>query len=205
MHLVPKPKPTTSYSKDTQKMLDKMMNASGLPQAEQRRLRAACAAGPSAPLAARRRPAGAAQAKYEDLLQGVPINPAMNLPGAHRKTRAAILADNGGSLEREQYGGGRPVEDRAAQVERLQQQMTYGRVLGKPDGAVAAPKPQPKPVKRPEDDLRASIVSEIDERLQFVSAMRAAGKTEHEDAVLAQIAERKHDLQRLDELARSDD
>lgn len=157
MHLVPPQKKVTSYSQDTQKMLDKMMKKTGLPQAEQRRLRAACAAGPAAQLAARRRPACAATAKprpYEDLLKGVPINPAMALPGSHRKTRAMIVAENGGSMERDQYGGGRPVEDRAIKVERLQQQMTYGKVLAKPD-AVARAKPsapRPTPTARPEDE-----------------------------------------------------
>jgi len=208
--MIPKPKPTTSYSKDTQAMLDKMMSASGLPKTEQRRLRAACAAGPSAPLpAARRRPAGAGARphQYEDLLKGVPINPRMNLPGAHRRTQAMILAEHGGSLERDQYGGGPPPADRAAQVLQLQQQMEFGRVL--PEGPSAAgpsrgaPKPKPR-AERPEDALRSSIIAEIDERRQFIETMRAAGKTEHEEAIQGQIAERLNDLKRLEALESND-
>ena len=39
MNMIPKPQPATKYSKDTSALLDKMMSASGLPKAEQRRLR----------------------------------------------------------------------------------------------------------------------------------------------------------------------
>ena len=205
--MMPKPPKITSYSKDTQTLLDSMMSQSGLPQAEQRRLRQACAAGPSARLAPpRRRPAGAASAAprpYEDLLQGVPINPAMNLPGSHRRTQAQIVAEHGGSMDRPQSRGGpRPV-DRAKQTLALQQQMEFGRVLPEPGGkgAAAAAPPRLPPQRRPEAELRDKVVAEIDERSQFLHAMHAAGRTEHDEAIKAQIAERLHDLERIDKLA----
>lgn len=204
--MMPRAKPVTAYSNDTQKLLDSMMTQSGLPQAEQRRLRAACQAGPSARLPpARRRPAAAATAKpaeYEDLLKGVPINPAMQLPGTHRRTQAMIVAENGGSLERPQFRGGpRPV-DRAKQTLALQQRMEFGRVLPEPSSqSPATAQPMPPRAARPEQELRNKIVAEIDERQDFLHAMHSAGRSEHDGAIKAQIAERLHDLERLDKLA----
>lgn len=62
--------------------------------------------------------------------------------------------------------------------------------------------PQPPPPRQcAEDSLRSAIVGEIEERRQFLDAMGAAGKFEHEAAVKAQIAERMNDLARLDKLS----
>lgn len=205
--MMPRPQPVKAYSKDTKNMLDKMMKDVGLPQAEQRRLRQAVAAGPSAPIA-RRRPGPASanaapQHRYEDLLQGVPINPMMRLPGAHRKSQAAILREHGGTMERDQFRGGLPAKDRTVMVTALQQQMEFGRTL---PGPSADPKPRPAPSrsmvpKSSEDGLRDSIVTEIDERREFLETMRAAGRSgEHESAIKGQIAERLNDLKRLDAL-----
>ena len=111
-----------------------------------------------------------------------------------------ILAEHGGSMERDQYGGGRPVVDRKVVVQQHQQRMEFGRVLPEPPPP-AEPRGMPKPrAERPEDALRSSILAEIDERRQFVETMRAAGRTEHEAAIKGQIAERLNDLKRLDAL-----
>ena len=143
------------------------------------------------------------QRPYEDLLKGVPINPMMQLPGAHRRSQAQIVADNGGSMERPQFRGARPGQDRTKLVTQLQQQMEYGHALPEPpaDGANStAPPPPPPPKRSAEAALRDSIVAEIDERREFLEVMRHAGKTEHESAVQGQIAERLNDLKRLDAL-----
>ena len=207
---MPKPQPVKKYSADTQKLLDKMMNQSGLPQAEQRRLRQACASGPSAPVARRRPGPASANAMprqgYEDLLQGVPINPNMRLPGTRLKTKDMILREHGGSMERDQYGGGRPVQDRSVTITALQQRMEFGYELAGPS---ANPAPRPAPTrsmapKTSEDSLRDSIMTEIEERQTFLSTMRAAGKTEHEAAIRTQIEERMQDLRRLDALTSED-
>ena len=191
-------------------MLDSMMSSAGLPLAEQRRLRAACAAGPSAPIARR---GGAAAARrgppqqqpYEDLLRGVPINPtlARQIPGAKLRSKEAIVAANGGTMERPQFGGAAP-QNRGLSKEALQQKIEFGYVLpelpseSNSSRHVALP---PKP-KSEEDILRNQIVEEIDERREFLQSMRAAGRgKEHEDAILSQISERVADLKKLEELS----
>ena len=209
--MMPRPKPVTSYSKDTKKLLDSMMSSSGLPLAEQRRLRIAVDKGPGVPLPpARRRPAprngNQPQQPYEDLLQGVPIRPNMALPGMHRKTQQQILIDHGGSMERDQFaGGGKQPKDRVAMTQQLQYKMEYGKHAPPVGGGVAsssnAPPPPPPPRQRSENDqLRDSIVTEIDERREFLEQQRAMGRTEHDAAIQTQIAERLHDLKRLDAL-----
>ena len=219
--MIPKPKPVTKYSKDTQTLLDSMMSASGLPAREQQRLRDACKAGPSAPL---RPPPGrksVAQVSrrpgpHEDLLRGVPINPrlAAQVPGARLKTKEAIIRENGGSLDRPQYGGGPKPADRSTLVLEHQQRMEFGRVLPKPAaegqlnstgrrllGGTSSSSQQPQPSSE-EEQMRASIVQEIEERRQFLDAMGSMGHTEHKVQIHEQIAERLRDLKQLDELSR---
>ena len=205
--MIPRPKPVTSYSGDTKKMLDNMMNASGIPQAEQRRLRAAVNAGPSAQLEARRRPLPVGRvAKYSDPLRGVAINPAlaMRMGGATRRSQADIVAANGGSLERPQFRGGPPVGDREASKEALQSFMQFG---GRPpaarSSAAAAPAPPAAPPPRLSEEakLRNAIVTEIEERQSFLESMRAMGRAaEHEQTIANQIAERMQELTTLDKL-----
>ena len=82
--------------------------------------------------------------------------------------------------------------------------MEFGEVLPEPKSSsnIALP-PAPKPraaSKSSEAALRDSIVAEIDERREFLEVMQAAGKTEHEQAVRGQIAERLNDLKRLEKL-----
>ena len=209
--MFPRPQPATAYSKETKKMLDSMMSASGLPLAEQRRMRAACAAGPSASLGVRRNRQAAALAssnhQYEDLLRGVPINPRMALPGTHRRTQAQIIAENGGSMDREQFRGGAPTRDRTVQKTQLQQRMEFGRVLPEVSSSDAPAKPTSAPkTYSAEDELRHSIMAEVEERQQFIATMRQMGKgAEHEEAIQGQIAERLRDLRRIDALAKADD
>lgn len=198
------------YSKDTLATLDAMMKTSNLPLYEQRRLRAAAQAGPAAPMPPpRRRPQQQAQQRgpYEDLLKGVPINPRMQLPGAHRKSQQQIIRENGGTMERAQFRGGPPASNREEQKLRFQQKLQYGYELPPlPSDAVAPPQQQheyapPRP-RREEDVLREKVVMEIAERQSFLDTMRAAGKgAEHEDAIKAQIAERMRDLKTLDDIA----
>ena len=201
-------------------MLDSMMSQSGLPLAEQRRLRAAVNAGPSAQIAPRRGAQPAARrgpqpkGPYEDLLKGVPINPnlARQIPGAKLRTKEEIVMRNGGSLERPQYGGGRPNLNRGLTKEELQQKLEFGYVLneqptaggGSGDGtrhfqpAASAPPPRQE---SEEDALRSAIVTEIDERREFLDNMRALGKgKEHEEAILGEIYSRLADLKTLDKL-----
>jgi hypothetical protein len=192
--------PVTKYSKDTKKMLDDMMKTSGLPLSEQRKLRAAAAAGPSARMHPAARKPTTVQ-PYDDLLRGIPIRPNMGLPGT-RRTQQQILASHGGSLERDQFRGGPLAADRAQQKLALQQQMEFGRALPDIPIATAEAPPQPQPSRQSaEASLRSAIVGEIEERRQFLDAMSAAGKFEHETAVKAQISERMHDLERLDKLS----
>lgn len=200
----------TKYSKDTLATLDAMMKTSNLPLYEQRRLKAAAAAGPAAPMPLpRRRPQQQAQQRgpFEDLLKGVPINPRMQLPGAHRKSQLQILRENGGSMERDQFRGGPPASNRDEQKLRFQQKLQYGYELGPlPSDAVSAPPQQLSALpraRREEDVLREKVVMEIAERQSFLDTMRAAGKgAEHEDAIKAQIAERMRDLKTLDDIAK---
>jgi len=196
--------PPARYSSDTKDMLDKMMSASGLPLSEQRKLRNACAAGPSAQLPPGRRPLPVGRKpKYEDPLRGVAINPsiARSLPGASRRSQQDILAMNGGSLERDQFRGGAPVKDREAHKEALQQTMAFGRELGPPTKARDPPPPLPKAKASQEQELRAAIADEIAERQQFLDSMRGAGRGgEHEATIEAQISERLADLATLDRL-----
>ena len=200
--------PVTKYSKDTQELLDRMMKTSNLPLYEQRRLRAAAAAGPQAPMPPpRRRPAAThtaqVQRPYEDLLKGVPINPAMNLPGSHRKTREQILHEHGGTMERAQFRGAAPAPNRDQQKLALQQKFEFGYELPPlpAEAATVAPKAPPPRARKEEDVLRDEILSEIAERRKFLEAMHTAGKgAEHEEAIKGQIAERLRDLKTLDAL-----
>ena len=204
-------------------MLDSMMSQSGLPLAEQRRLRAAVNAGPSASIAPRRGAQPAARrgpqpkGPYEDLLKGVPINPnlARQVPGARLRTKEEIVARNGGTLERPQYGGGRPKVGGGLNKEQLQQKFEYGYVLGEQPTVsdssgssirlqpAAASMPPPRVQRSEEDSMREAIVREIDERREFLENMRAAGKgKEHEAAILGQISERMADLKVLENLSK---
>ena len=196
------------YSKDTKQLLDSMMSASNLSLAEQRKLRAACAAGPSAQLQPARRPLPVGRMpKYEDKLKGVPINPriAQHLPGAVRRSQADILAANGGSMEREQFRGGPQIADRDEQKQRLQNRMTYGTAELPPSSVPRAARScgmeASNSTKSAEAALRDEIVGEIAERQEFLDQMRAAGcGAEHEQTITGQIAERMDDLRRLEKL-----
>ena len=191
-------------------MLDTMMASSNLPLAEQRRLRAACAAGPSAQMQPRRKPLPVGRKpKFEDPLKGVAINPmiARQLPGgAGRVTQAEILRSHGGSLERDQFRGGQPAGTSSEiQKEELQNLMTYGsKRLPEParkrTGAAASNAPQCSA----ESSLRAQISDEIAERQDFLETMRAMGRgAEHEAKVKGEISERMQDLKALDRLESS--
>jgi hypothetical protein len=217
--MIPKPRAVTKYSSDTKSMLDSMMSQSGLPLAEQRRLRAAVNAGPSAQIAPRRGAQPAARrgpqpkGPYEDLLKGVAINPnlARQIPGAKLRTKEEIIMRNGGSLERPQYGGGRPNLNRGLTKEELQQKLEFGYVLGEqpttsgggtrhlqPAAAASAP---PRRQESEEEALRSAIVEEIDERREFLDNMRALGKgKEHEARILGEISSRLADLKTLEKL-----
>ena len=86
--------------------------------------------------------------------------------------------------------------------------MEFGRVLPEP-GSSDAPPPKSTPAPKAstaEDELRHSIMAEVEERQQFIAAMRQMGKgAEHEEAIQGQIAERLRDLRRIDALASADD
>ena len=92
--------------------------------------------------------------------------------------------------------------------------MEFGRVLPKPAaegqlnstgrrllGGTSSSSQQPQPSSEGEQ-MRASIVQEIEERRQFLDAMGSMGHTEHKVQIHEQIAERLRDLKQLDELSR---
>ena len=117
---------------------------------------------------------------------------------------------NGGSLERPQYGGGRPNLNRGLTKEQLQQKLEFGYVLGEqptsggvmrnsqPAAAATAP---PRRQESEEEALRSAIVTEIDERREFLDNMRALGKgKEHQEQILGEISSRLADLKTLEKL-----
>mmetsp|Transcript_39237 Transcript_39237/g.103430 ORF Transcript_39237/g.103430 Transcript_39237/m.103430 type:complete len:209 (-) Transcript_39237:203-829(-) len=206
---IPKPRKVTSYSQDTKSMLDSMMSASNLPLAEQRRLRAAVAAGPSQQMAPRHKPLPVGRKpQFQDPLRGVPINPSLarQLPGGGgRLMHSDILAAHGGSLEREQFRGGPERVSGAVRKEELQNLMTYGKKqLPPPSKPRAAPSQALEPARSEEASMRDAIANEIAERQQFLDSMHALGKGgEHEARIKGEIAERLQDLKTLDRLETS--
>ena len=153
---------------------------------------------------------GAAQKQpYEDLLKGVPINPSLarSIPGAKIRSKQEILARHGGSLERDQYFGQGSQANRGLNKEQLAQKMTFGYVLpdlpAEGNSVGAAGKGGSSSRGTEEEQMRDQIIGEIDERKEFLDAMRAAGRgKEHEDAILGQISERLQDLRTLENLSK---
>ena len=202
---IPPPPKIHSYSKDTKAMLDSMMSASGMSQTDQRRLRAACAARPSAQLAPARKPLPVGRKpKFVDPLKGVPINPlvARQLPGGGGRVKQAdILKAHGGSLDREQYKGGLPGTSSAVKKEELQNLMTYGVKQLPPPSHKRSDAPLAAAAPPAERALRAQIADEIAERQEFLQSMRAMGRAgDHEAKITGEIAERLRDLKDLDRL-----
>ncbi len=199
---------------DTKKLLDDMMAASGLPDAERRRMRAAAEGKaverrrpPPNVLAARAGGGSAATQPYVDGLRGVPLNPRL-CPTIGVRTQAGVLASVGGSMERPQFRGARPGVNRDDEKMRLQNVMTYGRAeLGQPEaGGGAGEQPAPPPARESSEEARlhAAISREIEERSDFLNSMRLAGRAqEHEGPIAAQIAERVEELRRLEAMMAS--
>lgn len=204
MSFAPKPRAKPGKPTDTTELLDKMMDACKLPDAERRRLRAL-----GNGQRVQRRPNAQQQAprQYEDMLRGVALNPGI-VTTRYTRTQAAITASLGPQgYDRPQFAGGPPARDNEAEKTALQMRMQYGKnagLLGHASSAQLPPPPPPPPRVSEEAALHASISREIDERRNFISTMRAAGRgKEHEASIAAQIAERVDELKTVERLMRS--
>mmetsp|Transcript_4547 Transcript_4547/g.12434 ORF Transcript_4547/g.12434 Transcript_4547/m.12434 type:complete len:240 (+) Transcript_4547:126-845(+) len=106
--------------------------------------------------------------------------------------------------EREQFIGGRPAPDRAIEKDRLAQLMELGakgvKDLERQKAAQEAARlaaAQRRPVD-PKEALIDELVSEIQERREFLEAMRAAGRAkEYEQTIRAEIQARMTRLKSL--------
>ena len=194
-------------------MLDSMMSSSGLPLAEQRRLRAAVDAGPSAQIVPRKKPLPVGRhPKFQDPLRGVPINPhiARRFPGGGgRMAQSDILRAHGGSLEREQFRGSLPATSSEVKREELANLMTYGTkqlpTVSHGRESVRTSSTSPRAIASSDAALRDAIVDEIADRQTFLETMRQHGKgAEHESRINGEIAERLQDLKRVDQLIASE-
>lgn len=200
MSFAPRPKPKPKN--ETKELLDKMMDACNLPDAEKRRLRAL---GNGQRVAARGSAAPSRPRQYEDMLRGVALNPNI-VTTRYTRTRAEVVASLGpGGYDRPQFGGAPRPRDNEAEKASLQMHMQFGKdAAGRslaPAPPVAAP---PAPRVSEEAALHQAISSEIDERRAFLDSMRAAGRAkEHEAVISAQIAERVQELKTVERLMKS--
>lgn len=92
-----------------------------------------------------------------------------------------------------------------AQLQRREQEKTKLQDAHIKKSKVNAPLPgrgtiQPTKRKDPNLELRDKIIEEIDERHQFLDAMRAHGDLTHEPTIKGEIASRLRDLKKLDAL-----
>lgn len=194
-------------------MLDQMMASSGLPEREKRRLRAVTDGKPMPPRkGATNKSVPPSQLPYDNPLRGVPLNPRL-CPTPTIRSKAGVLESVGGSMERPQFRGARPGQDREAEKDRLANTMTYGQA--QLPAAAAGPSASarlrankssaPVPVDLSEEArLHKAICGEIDERREFLQSMRAAGRAaEHEAAIGAQIEERLGELAQLERMMAS--
>eukprot|EP00297_Palpitomonas_bilix_P025911 CAMPEP_0113879828 /NCGR_PEP_ID=MMETSP0780_2-20120614/7448_1 /TAXON_ID=652834 /ORGANISM="Palpitomonas bilix" /LENGTH=202 /DNA_ID=CAMNT_0000866439 /DNA_START=195 /DNA_END=803 /DNA_ORIENTATION=- /assembly_acc=CAM_ASM_000599 len=125
-----------------------------------------------------------------------------------KKGANAIEAEGGGLFaEREKYRptfkpgqlkGGEDEKDRLAKLNEFNGKLPK-------IAAVAPPSPPPAPLSKEEQrqQLMSAIVEEIQEREEFLDAMRGK-KNEYEGAVKAEIAERLRELQKLEAMSFDD-
>jgi hypothetical protein len=198
-----------TYSKGTQDLLSKMMRESKLTVHQQKVLAASMSTGGALPAsgprptAYRREKAPHAPPKtgaWEDPYRGVAFNPRMT-QGMGRKPQAQISTDTRG-YEREAFRGGGRTVDRDAEKARLQDCFAFGEA-GAPQvvTARAAMRATHAVPKRSDNEvLRDKIMTEIEERQQFLAEMRQLGSTKNDAQLRGEIAERMRDLKQLEGL-----
>lgn len=122
----------------------------------------------------------------------------------HRRTRDEI-ADATGGFERERAPPGVPTRSSDERKDELaMRNQFHGRTAEEVLAMSGPPKERRAPAKKEEseeEELRGKIADEVAERQAWLDDMRALGKAaEFEAQIQGEIAERLHDLKRLDAL-----